>query len=143
MAYDVGERCCGPARPSHLFLPFLLYSLLLWALFPAQSLLILKVTRHHLCGGEDGDDCDENAVSSRAATMSTIIQTTQSVGQILIAGTLGALSDRIGRRPVAALGAAGSMAQSLCNLLVSESPPKPPGNPAAASSVPARGLGFE
>ena len=93
-------------RPDVRFLypAIFVYSTVLFSTYTPQGILVISLMRQKVCGqadsfdDDDGVNCDEDEVSSQAAVMSMWIGLAQAVPSILVAGEMGALANRYGRR---------------------------------------------
>ena len=61
----------------------------------------------------EADSCDDGEVSAAAALTSSYVFLIESVCSLLVVGSLGSLSDRVGRRPLLALAVVGTLVESL------------------------------
>mmetsp|Transcript_24463 Transcript_24463/g.55148 ORF Transcript_24463/g.55148 Transcript_24463/m.55148 type:complete len:485 (-) Transcript_24463:786-2240(-) len=97
----------------YLYPALLLYSVTLFASFAPRTILTVNLLRLRICGHEDqlnhdNEQCDEDKVSSSAAFLSTLTGLASAIPQILVAGPMGSLANRHGRRIPAILAVVGT-----------------------------------
>ena len=111
------EPCLG-----HLVLPIVLYMSMVFSSYTNLTNLIIDLQRRSMCGGLDDGACDDDdeeaAVSASAARTSSYVFLAESVCSILVVGHLGNMSDRLGRRPIAALSLTGNVAECILVVLI-------------------------
>jgi len=105
-----------PRRPAvaYLYPAILVYSAVLFSTYTIQGILVISLIRDEICrqmdpfDDDDGANCDEDEVSRSAAILTMYVSLASAIPSILVAGYMGAMANRFGRRIPPMIALAGS-----------------------------------